>query len=119
MRYALTSGEVVARAIGSDLRMDYSAVGQTTHIAGRMEQLAASGTTLVSPATAALVEGYVRTRPVGVQVVKGLAQPLELFELIGAERVRSRLQARAERLTKFVGRAEELNRLTDTLERVW
>jgi tetratricopeptide (TPR) repeat protein len=119
MRIGLNSGEVVVRAIGSDLRMDYSAIGQTTHIAGRMEQLAAAGTTLVAPATAALVEGYVRTRPVGVQVVKGLAQPLELFELIGAEPVRSRLQAQAERLTKFVGRAKELDRLTATLERVW
>jgi len=119
MRVGLNSGEVVVRAIGSDLRMDYSAIGQTTHIAGRMEQLAAAGTTLVAPATAALVEGYVRTKPVGVQTVKGLAQPLELFELIGAEPVRSRLQAQAERLTKFVGRAEELNRMTDTLERVW
>src|SRR5262249_16981324 len=55
----LNSGEVVVRAIGSDLRMDYSAVGQTTHIAGRMEQLAAPGTTLMAQATAMLVASYV------------------------------------------------------------
>jgi class 3 adenylate cyclase/tetratricopeptide (TPR) repeat protein len=119
MRVGLNSGEVVVRAISIDLRMDYSAIGQTTHIASRMEQLAAAGTTLMAPATAALVQGYVRTKRVGVQTVKGLAQPLELFELIGAEPVRSRLQAQAERLTKFVGRAEELSRMTDTLEQVW
>src|SRR5205807_10575012 len=84
---------------------DYSAVGQTTHVASRMEQLAAPGTTLMAQATAALVEGYVRVRSLGARAIKGLAEPLELFELFGAEPVRSRLQARAEHLTKFVGRA--------------
>jgi class 3 adenylate cyclase/tetratricopeptide (TPR) repeat protein len=118
MRVGLNSGDVVVRTIGSDLRMDYSAIGQTTHVAGRMEQLAAPGTTLMAPATAALVEGYVRARSLGVLVVKGLTQPLELFELTGAEPVRSRLQARADRLARFVGRAEELDRLADALDRV-
>ena len=118
VRIGLNSGEVVVRTIGSDLRMDYSAIGQTTHIAGRMEQLAAPGTTLMAQATAALVEGYVRTRSLGSREIKGLVEPLELFELLGAEGVRSRLQARAEHLTKFVGRAEELERLDATLARV-
>jgi class 3 adenylate cyclase/tetratricopeptide (TPR) repeat protein len=116
IRIGLNSGEVVVRAIGSDLRMDYSAVGQTTHIASRMEQLAAPGTTLMAQATAALVEGYVRARALGTRVIKGLNEPLELFELFGAEPVRSRLQARAEHLTKFVGRAEELDRLGAALD---
>jgi class 3 adenylate cyclase/tetratricopeptide (TPR) repeat protein len=118
MRVGLNSGEVVVRTIGNDLRMDYSAVGQTTHVASRMEQLAVPGTTLMAPTTAVLVEGYVHATSLGVRVVKGLAEPLELFELISAEPVRSRLQARAGRLTKFVGRAEELDRLVETLERV-
>ena len=118
VRIGLNSGEVVVRSIGSDLRMDYSAVGQTTHVASRMEQLAAPGTTLMAQATAALVEGYVRVRSLGARAIKGLAEPLELFELFGAEPVRSRLQARAEHLTKFVGRAEELDKLAVTLERV-
>jgi class 3 adenylate cyclase/tetratricopeptide (TPR) repeat protein len=118
VRIGLNSGEVVVRAIGSDLRMDYSAVGQTTHVASRMEQMAAPGTTVMAPATARLVEGYVRARSLGRRMVKGLAEPLEPLELVGAEPVRSRLQARAERLTKFVGRAEELSRLADVLERV-
>jgi class 3 adenylate cyclase/tetratricopeptide (TPR) repeat protein len=118
MRVGLNSGGVVVRTIGSGLRMDYSAVGQTTHVASRMEQMAAPGTTLMAHATAALVEGYVRARSLGGRVVKGLAEPLELFELIGAEPVRSRLQARAERLTKFVGRSEELSQLADMLDRV-
>jgi class 3 adenylate cyclase/tetratricopeptide (TPR) repeat protein len=118
VRIGLNSGEVVVRAIGSDLRMDYSAIGQTTHVASRMEQMAAPGTTVMAPATATLVEGYVHARSLGGRVVKGLAEPLEPFELVGAEPVRSRLQARAGRLTKFVGRAEELGRLADMLERV-
>jgi len=118
VRIGLNSGEVVVRTIGSDLRMDYSAIGQTTHIAGRMEQLAAPGTTLMAQATAALVEGYVRVRSLGRREIKGLVNPLELFELLGAEGVRSRLKARGERLTKFVGRAEELDRLAATLEPV-
>ena len=118
IRIGLNSGEVVVRAIGSDLRMDYSAIGQTTHVASRMEQMAAPGTTVMAPATATLVEGYVRARSLGGRMIKGLAEPLEPFELVGAEPVRSRLQARAAGLTKFVGRTKELGGLTEILERV-
>jgi class 3 adenylate cyclase/tetratricopeptide (TPR) repeat protein len=117
VRIGVDSGEVVVRAIGSDLRMDYSAIGQTTHVASRMEQMAEPGTTVLAPAVVKLVEGYVRTRSLGRRMVKGLADPLEPFELLGAEPVRSRLQARAGRLSKFVGRAEELHRLGDVAER--
>jgi class 3 adenylate cyclase/tetratricopeptide (TPR) repeat protein len=118
IRIGLNSGEVVVRTIGNDLHMDYTAVGQTTHIASRMEQMAEPGTTLMASATATLVEGYVRARSVGRRVVKGLPEPLELFELLGTEPVRSRLQARAERLTRFVGRAGELEQLAEALDRV-
>src|SRR3974377_389108 len=57
IRIGVNSGEVVVRTIGSDLRMDYTAVGQTTHLAARMEQLAAPGTILLAPATLALAAG--------------------------------------------------------------
>ena len=64
MRVGLNSGEVVVRAIGNDLHMDYSAVGQTTHFAARMEQLATPGSILLTAATVRLVEGLVaRQRP--------------------------------------------------------
>jgi class 3 adenylate cyclase len=59
IRIGLNSGEVVVRSIGNDLRMDYTAVGETTHVAARMEQLARPGSTLLSPALLGLVEGYV------------------------------------------------------------
>ena len=61
IRVGLNSGEVVVRAIGNDLHMDYSAVGQTTHLAARMEQLAQPGTYLLTAATLRLVEGLVRS----------------------------------------------------------
>src|SRR5262249_29495198 len=83
IRVGLKSGEVVVRAISSDLRMDYTAVGQTTHLAGRMEQLAEPGAILISPATLALAEGYVNVMSLGPLPVKGLARPVEVYELTG------------------------------------
>src|SRR5262249_40567469 len=81
IRIGLKSGEVVVRSIGSDLRMDYSAVGQTTHLAARMEQTAMPGTILLTPETRALAEGYVNVVSRGPVSVKGVAQPMEVFEL--------------------------------------
>src|SRR4029453_1028426 len=83
MRVGLNSGEVVVRAIGNDLHMDYSAVGQTTHLAARMEQLAAPGSILLTAATLRLVEGLVRVQALGPVPVKGLAEPVEVCELVG------------------------------------
>jgi class 3 adenylate cyclase len=93
MRVGLNSGEVVVRAIGNDLHMDYSAVGQTTHLAARMEQLATPGSTLLTAATLRLVEGLVRVQALGPVPIKGLADPVEVFELVGATALRRRLQA--------------------------
>jgi class 3 adenylate cyclase len=95
IRVGLNSGEVVVRAIGSDLHMDYTAVGQTTHLAARMEQLAEPGTTLLTPATLALAEGFVQVTARGPVPVKGLADVVEVFALTGASPVRSRLHAAA------------------------
>src|SRR5512132_2611350 len=71
IRVGLNSGEVVVRAIGSDLHMDYTAVGQTTHLAARMEQIADPGTVLMTPATLTLAEGFVHVTPLGPTRVKG------------------------------------------------
>ena len=75
IRVGLNSGEVVVRAIGSDLRMDYSAVGQTTHLAARMEQLATPGSTRLTGETLRLAEGFVQVVPIGPIPVKGVAEP--------------------------------------------
>jgi class 3 adenylate cyclase len=112
IRVGLNSGEVVVRAIGNDLRTDYTAVGQTTHLAARMEQLASPGTILLTPWTLELVEGYVTVKTLGPVPVKGLAEPVEIWEVTGAGPARTRLQASAGRgLTRFVGRDAELEQL--------
>jgi class 3 adenylate cyclase/tetratricopeptide (TPR) repeat protein len=112
IRVGLNSGEVVVRAIGSDLHMDYTAVGQTTHLAARMEQFADPGSILLSPATFELTEGFVEAKALGPVPVKGLAEPVAVYELTGAGTARSRLQATTSRgLTRFVGRDPELAHL--------
>src|SRR5438445_6450739 len=117
IRVGLNSGEVVVRAIGSDLHMDYTAVGQTTHLAARMEQIADPGAIVITPDTLALAEGYVETRPLGPVQVKGLSQPVEVSEITGAGSVRTRFQASAARgLTRFVGRDAELAELRRAAE---
>ena len=117
IRVGLNSGEVVVRAIGSDLHMDYTAVGQTTHLAARMEQLADPGATLLTPETLALAEGFVQVTSLGPMAVKGLAAPVEVYELAGVSAARSRLQAAATRgLSRFVGRDAEIEQLHRAVE---
>src|SRR3989442_12843166 len=116
MRVGLNSGEVVVRAIGNDLHMDYSAVGETTHLAARMEQLATPGSSRLTPATLRLVEGLVQVTALGPMPVKGLPEAIDVFELVGATPVRRRPQAAAARgLTPFVGRQTELEALHQSL----
>src|SRR6266487_4135370 len=116
IRVGLNSGEVVVRAIGSDLHMDYTAVGQTTHLAARMEQLATPGSIRLTADTLRLVEGYIEVKSLGPVPIKGLGAPIEVYEATGASAVRSRLQAAAARgLTRFVGRDTEMEQLRKAL----
>src|SRR5499433_1215168 len=118
IRVGLNSGEVVVRAIGNDLHMDYSAIGQTTHLAARMEQLAPPGSIRLTAETLRLAEGWVQVTPLGPVPVKGLSDLVEVCELVGAGPARTRLQAFAARgLTPFVGRQTELAALHEALER--
>ena len=118
IRVGLNAGEVVVRAIGSDLHMDYTAVGQTTHLAARMEQMAMPGSILITAAVLALAEGFIEVKPLGPVPVKGLAAPVEVYEVVDVGPVRTRLQAAVARgLTRFVGRARELDTLTQALAR--
>jgi len=117
IRAGLNSGEVVVRAIGNDLHMDYSAIGQTTHLAARMEQLALAGTIRITAETLRLAEGFVQVKPLGAVPVKGLTGPVEVFELAGAAASRTRMQAMAARgLTRFVGRQVEMDALSRALQ---
>jgi class 3 adenylate cyclase/tetratricopeptide (TPR) repeat protein len=118
IRIGVNSGDVVVRSIGSDLRMDYTAVGQTTHLAARMEQLAAPGSIRLTAETLHLAEGFLQVTPLGPVPIKGLGEPVEVFELVGAGAARTRLEASARRgLTRFVGRNAELEQLRGALER--
>jgi class 3 adenylate cyclase/tetratricopeptide (TPR) repeat protein len=116
IRVGLNSGEVVVRAIGSDLHMDYTAVGQTTHLAARMEQMATPGQILLAPATLQLAEGYVQVAARGPVAVKGLPDLVDVYALTGASVLRTRLHAAAARgLTRFVGRDAEIEQIRRAL----
>jgi class 3 adenylate cyclase/tetratricopeptide (TPR) repeat protein len=116
LRVGLNSGGVLVRTIGNDLYMNYSGVGLTTNLAARMEQLAPPGTIRLTAATLRLVEGAVRVHTLGPVPVKGLAEPVDVFELVGATSGHRRLQAAVARgLTRFVGREQELAALTQAL----
>jgi class 3 adenylate cyclase/tetratricopeptide (TPR) repeat protein len=117
IRVGLNSGDVVVRAIRSDLHMDYTAVGQTTHLANRMEQLAEPGRILLTAPTLLLAEGYVNVRGRGRMPIKGLPAPVEVYELTSTSGARGRFEATAVRgLSHFVGRAAQLQRLVGLLQ---
>jgi class 3 adenylate cyclase/tetratricopeptide (TPR) repeat protein len=112
IRVGLNSGDVVVGTVGSDLRMDYTAIGRTTHLAARMEQLARPGSILMTPSTLELVDGFVTVKSLGPVPIKGLIEPLEVHEVTGVGPVRTRFQSVARRgLTPFVGRERELEQL--------
>jgi class 3 adenylate cyclase len=105
MRIGLNSGPVIVGAIGDDLRMDYTAVGDTTNLASRMESLAEPGKILVSQNTERLARAFFALKPLGKVEVKGKAHPQEAFELIRAGEIATRIEAAAAKgLTRFVGR---------------
>jgi AAA ATPase domain/Adenylate and Guanylate cyclase catalytic domain len=107
----------VVGKIGDDLRMDYTGLGHTANLAARMEQIAAADSTYLSEHTANLVSGYFQLRDVGETRIKGLNDPLHVFELEDVGRVRTRLEvSRARGFTKFVGRSNEMAALEAALE---
>jgi len=117
IRVGLNSGEVVVRSIGNDLFTDYTAVGQTTHLAARMEQMADPGTILVAPSTRRLAAGAVQVTSLGARPIRGLDAPVEVSELIGGAPARSKLRSEdAQLLSRFIGRVAELERLHALLE---
>ncbi|MHC1744473.1 MAG: adenylate/guanylate cyclase domain-containing protein [Syntrophobacteraceae bacterium] len=117
MRLGLNSGPVIVGAIGDDLRMDYTAVGDTTNLAFRLQSLAAPGTVAVSQHTHRLAEESFEFRSLGKAAVKGKAEPQDVFELIKPCDTTSRSSARAARgLSRFVGRKSALKRLLAAYE---
>jgi predicted ATPase/class 3 adenylate cyclase len=120
IRVGIHTGEVVVRSIRTDdLRADYEPVGQSIHLASRMEGLATPGSIVVSEATHRLAEGYFEFKALGAIPVKGVAEPLSVYEVLGSGPLRTRLQIAARRgLAPFVGRQPELAQLCGALSRI-
>jgi class 3 adenylate cyclase/tetratricopeptide (TPR) repeat protein len=117
-RVGLNSGEVVVGSIGDDLRMDYTAQGHTVGLAARMEQLAGPDRTYLTEHTAALVSGFFALRDLGRFELKGVREPIRVYELEGLGPIRTRLEAsRARGFSRFVGREEEMKVLEAALAR--
>jgi class 3 adenylate cyclase/tetratricopeptide (TPR) repeat protein len=117
-RQGLNTGLVVVGSIGSDLRMDYTAVGDTTNVAARLQQAGEAGRVTISEATHRLVRGYFETRPLGGLHLKGKTEPVAAWEAVAAHETRTRLEVEADRgLTPFVGRERELGLLVEAFER--
>src|SRR5215470_4643653 len=113
LRIGLNTGPVVVGRIGDDLRMDYTAVGDTTNVAARLQQAARPGSVLVSDSTVRAIGGFFETLDLGEQAVKGRA-PVRAYEVVRPRGRRSRLDAAIERgLTPLVGRARELDILRE------
>ena len=119
MRMGLNSGHVVVGSIGDDLRMDFTAVGDTTNLASRMQTAAKPGTILLSGHTHKLARDFFIFESLGKVQVKGKEEPQDAFELIRASAVKTRIEAAAiAGLTKFVGRGREMEALRGALEKV-
>jgi len=118
LRLGLNTGLVVVGRIGDDLRMDYTAVGDTTHLASRVQGLAEPGAILITDVTYRLVEGFIRSEALGPVPVKGRREPVQVYRVIGRRRGRTRLEVSVERgLTELVGRERELAVLHECLAR--
>jgi class 3 adenylate cyclase len=119
IRIGVNTGEVVVRSIRTaEARSEYTPIGHTANLAARMQTLATPGSTITAESTRRLVEGYFTLRPLGLSRVKGLAEPVNIFEVTGLGPLRTRLQRAAARgLTKFVGRQLEMDSLKHAAER--
>src|SRR5262249_3851646 len=118
-RMGLNSGLVVVGSIGDNLRMDYSAIGDTTNLASRLQDHAAPGDILISDSTTRLVQGYVRLEALPAVEVKGKTEPVPIYTVLGTLPRRSPIASRSERtLSPFVGREQELTTLEAVMTQV-
>jgi len=119
IRVGLSSGEAVLSISGHGLHLSYTAVGQTVHLAARMEQMAKPGTVLAAADTVHLASAFIEARPIGPVTVKGFERQIEIFEVGRSAQWRSRFDTALVRgVTPFTGRDSELRRLVEMLDKV-
>jgi class 3 adenylate cyclase/tetratricopeptide (TPR) repeat protein len=117
-RIGVHTGEVVAYAADTSGKLEYRLVGHTANLAARLEALAPPGSIAVSDYTRQLCEGYFEVRPLGPVRVKGVSEPINVFEVVGTGVAQSHFDLSARRgLTRFVGRESELQQMQRALER--
>ena len=118
IRVGVNTGEVVVRSITTgEGQVEYTPIGHTTNLASRMQTLADPGATVIAESTRKLVEGYFALKPLGASRVKGIADPLNVYEVTGLGPIRTRLQRAAGRgYTKFVGREREMDAMKAAAE---
>jgi class 3 adenylate cyclase/tetratricopeptide (TPR) repeat protein len=120
MRLGLNSGPVIVGSIGNDLKMEYSAVGDTVNLASRMESAAKPGAALVSESTYRIARDFFEFQPLGKLKVKGKEEPVEAYELIRVGEAATRFEAAVARgLTRFVGREKEMAALKEAFNKAW
>lgn len=120
IRVGINTGEVVVRSIQTGAReTEYTPIGHTTNLAARLQTIASTGSIVISKDTERIVAGYFTLRPLGPVKIRGLSDPIEVFEVLGVGPLRTRLQAAAARgLSRFVGRAREMEKLSSAFEAV-
>jgi class 3 adenylate cyclase len=118
-RVGVNTGEVVVRSIQTgEGHADYTPIGHSTGLAARLQRLANPGAVVVGASLQRLAEGYFQLKQLGPARIKGVNDPVELFEVTGLGPLRTRLQVAARRrFTKFVGRQAELAEMRRALDR--
>ena len=118
IRVGLNTGEVVVRSIRTDdAHTEYTPIGHSMSLAARMQTLAPTGSIVITEQTQKLTAGYFDLKPLGPARIKGVTDPINVYEVIGIGPLRTRLQMSASRgLSKFVGRGAELEQLDKALE---
>ena len=118
IRIGINTGEAVVRSIRTaDAHTEYTPIGHSTSLAARMQTLAPTGAIAITEATRKFVSGYFDLKPLGPTSVKGVSEPVNVYEVLGLGALRTRLEVSAQRgLSKFVGRHRELEQLKRSLE---